>query len=270
MEENGEIGNMNEKVSIIMPNYNCANYISETIESVLAQTYQNWELIIVDDFSKDASVEIIKKYSEKDHRIRYFVNSTNQGAAYSRNKALMEATGRWIAFLDSDDLWAPQKLERQIEFMNANDYHFSFTKYECIDEKTSKRTGQIITGPKKISKHKMFRYCYMGCLTVMYDAQTVGLIQIDNRLAKRNDYAIWLKASKKAVAYYLDENLSFYRKRSQSISHQGKLALIKHHYRLFRISENMNPIRASYYTCKNLFFGFFKKITYSKKQKITE
>lgn len=259
--------NCDDKVSIIMPNYNCGAFIGLSIESVLGQTYNNWELIIVDDCSKDSSVEIIRKYSEQDSRIKYFVNFTNRGAAYCRNKALSEASGKWIAFLDSDDLWSPTKLEKQINFMITNNYHFSFTKYEYIDEKTSKSMGIIATGPKKITRHKMLYCNYMGCLTVMYDANVIGLIQIDNGLMKRNDYAIWLKASKIAVAYYLDENLSFYRKRSKSISHGKKIELIKHHYVLFRVNENMGPIRAFYYTCKNILFGVLKKITYIKKIK---
>lgn len=258
---------MNEKVSIIMPNYNCENYIGSSIDSVLAQTYQNWELIIVDDCSKDSSQEIIKKYSEKDDRIKYFFNPANKGAAFCRNKALREAKGKWIAFLDSDDLWANNKLEKQLNFMKTNNYHFSFTKYGLIDEKTSQFTGTIVTGPKKITKHKMFSCNYMGCLTVMYDAEVSGMIQIDDQIAKRNDYAIWLKVAKNSVAYYIDDNLASYRVRSNSISHQGRLKLIKHHYRLFRISEKMNFISAFYFTCKNLFYGVLKKLIYFKKIK---
>jgi glycosyltransferase involved in cell wall biosynthesis len=255
---------MEEKVSIIMPNYNCERFIEETVNSVINQTYQNWELLIVDDCSTDNSVEIIKNCCNSDARIKLFINEKNSGAAASRNLALREATGKWIAFLDSDDLWTPDKLEKQIAFMEENGYKFSFTKYGHVDENTNS-LKQIVCGPKKVSKRKMFRYCYLGCLTVMYDAECVGLIQISENVQKRNDYAMWLKVSKKATAYYLDEVLAYYRKRSGSISHQSKLSLIKYHYRLFRISENMNPFRAFYYTCKNLFFGFWKKIIYVKK-----
>ena len=138
---------MGDLVSIIMPSYNTAKFISETIKSVLAQTYTNWELIIVDDCSTDNTDEVIKPYLS-DPRIYYIKNEANSGAAVSRNRALREARGKWIAFLDSDDLWLPEKLEKQILFMKKNDYHFSYTNYIEIDE-NSRENGRSITGPKK-------------------------------------------------------------------------------------------------------------------------
>ena len=166
----------NDLVSIIMPSYNTGGYIKNSIESVLAQTYENWELIIVDDCSTDDTDSIVGQFSDK--RIRYLKNEKNSGAAISRNYALREAKGRWIAFLDSDDLWLPEKLEKQIAFMKNNDYHFSYTRYIEIDEE-SKPNGKCVTGPKRITKHGMYNYCWPGCLTVMYDAKYVGLIQIE-------------------------------------------------------------------------------------------
>lgn len=151
-------------VSIIMPSYNTAAYIKESIQSVLNQTYTNWELIIVDDCSTDSTDEVLETI--KDSRIRYFKNDKNSGAAVSRNKALREAKGQWIAFLDSDDLWMPEKLEKQIYFMESNGYAFSYTNYEEIDIEGNK-TGIRVTGPKKITKTGMFNYCWPGCLTVM-------------------------------------------------------------------------------------------------------
>ena len=123
---------MNELVSIIMPSYNTADYISESIKSVQAQVYSNWELIIVDDCSTDNTDDVVKPFLV-DSRIRYLKNERNSGAAVSRNRALREARGRWIAFLDSDDLWVPEKLEKQISFMEKNGYSFSYTNYEEID-----------------------------------------------------------------------------------------------------------------------------------------
>ena len=148
---------MDELVSIIMPSYNTARFISETIESVLAQTYTNWELIIVDDCSTDNTDEVVAAFS--DERIRYLKNEKNSGAAVSRNYALREARGRWIAFLDSDDLWHPEKLEKQIIFMESGDYSFSYTDYIQIDEE-SKSLGVYVTGPNKITKCGMYRYCW--------------------------------------------------------------------------------------------------------------
>lgn len=252
---------MNDLVSIIMPSYNTGRFIKETIESVLAQSYPTWELIIVDDCSKDNTDDVVNQYLS-DERIHYIKNDTNSGAAVSRNRALREAKGKWIAFLDSDDLWEPNKLQKQISFMKENDYHFSYTNYTEIDEE-SKANGKSVTGPKRISKHGMYNYCWMGCLTVMYDADTVGLIQIAD-IKKNNDYAMWLKVCKKANCYLLDETLASYRKRSGSISNHGYMKLIKWHYKLYREAENKNPISSFVLTVRNLFFGVLKKITYVK------
>jgi teichuronic acid biosynthesis len=252
---------MNDLVSIIMPSYNTGRFIKETIESVLDQSYPAWELIIVDDCSTDNTDEVVNQYLV-DERIRYIKNDTNSGAAVSRNRALREAKGKWIAFLDSDDLWEADKLQKQILFMKDNDYHFSYTNYVEIDEE-SKVNGKSVTGPKRISKHGMYNYCWMGCLTVMYDADAVGLIQIPD-IKKNNDYAMWLKVCKKANCYLLDETLARYRKRSGSISNHGYMKLIKWHYKLYREAENKNPISSFVLTVRNLFFGVLKKIIYVK------
>ena len=252
---------MNDLVSIIMPSYNTGRFIKETIESVLDQSYPAWELIIVDDCSTDNTDEVVNQYLV-DERIRYIKNDTNSGAAVSRNRALREAKGKWIAFLDSDDLWEADKLQKQILFMKDNDYHFSYTNYVEIDEE-SKVNGKSVTGPKRISKHGMYNYCWMGCLTVMYDADAVGLIQIPD-IKKNNDYAMWLKVCKKANCYLLDETLARYRKRSGSISNHGYMKLIKWHYKLYWEAENKNPISSFVLTVRNLFFGVLKKIIYVK------
>ena len=252
---------MNGLVSIIMPSYNTARFLGETIDSVIAQTYTNWELIIVDDCSTDNTDEIVGKYLT-DERVRYIKNEKNSGAAVSRNRALREAKGKWIAFLDSDDLWEPNKLEQQITFMEENGYHFSYTNYIEIDEE-SKPNGRSVTGPRRIAKHGMYNYCWPGCLTVMYDAETVGLVQIED-IKKNNDYAMWLKVCKKADCYLLDKALARYRKRSGSISNHGYAKLIKWHYKLYRDAEKMNPVFSLFNTGRNLFFGVIKKIKYVK------
>ena len=194
---------MNELVSIIMPSYNTADFISMTIESVLKQTYKNWELLIVDDCSTDNTDEVVAKYDDK--RIIYLKNKKNSGAAVSRNKALKNAKGKWIAFLDSDDLWYSIKLEEQIKFMEKNKYSFSYTNYREVDE-NGRENGVEVTGPKKITKRGMYHYCWPGCLTVMYDAEKVGKIQIAD-IKKNNDYAMWLKVIKKANCYHYDKVL---------------------------------------------------------------
>lgn len=253
---------MNELVSIIMPSYNTADYISESIKSVQAQVYSNWELIIVDDCSTDNTDDVVKPFLV-DSRIRYLKNERNSGAAVSRNRALREAKGRWIAFLDSDDLWVPEKLEKQIGFMEKNGYSFSYTNYEEIDM-AGQKTGVKITGPKKITKTGMFNYCWPGCLTVMYDAEKVGLIQIAD-IKKNNDYAMWLKVCKKADCYLLDEELALYRKgRVGSVSTQNLATMIKWHYILFREAEKQGIIKSLFNTGKNMIFGYYKRKKYRR------
>ncbi|MBE6941077.1 MAG: glycosyltransferase family 2 protein [Ruminococcaceae bacterium] len=252
---------MSELVSIIMPSYNTGRFIKETIESVLAQSYENWELLIVDDCSTDNTDEVVKPFLA-DPRICYIKNEKNSGAAVSRNRALREAKGKWIAFLDSDDLWEPEKLEKQIAFMEDNGYHYSYTNYVEIDE-ASKPNGKWVTGPRKITKHGMYNYCWMGCLTVMYDVQTVGLVQIED-IKKNNDYAMWLKVCQKADCYLLDETLARYRKRSGSISNHGYAKLIKWHYKLYREAEKRDCVTSAALMMRNLFFGFIKKMKYVK------
>lgn len=251
---------MEDLVSIIMPSYNCGKYIEDTIRSVQAQTYQNWEILFVDDCSTDNTEDIVLSYN--DPHIRYFKNKKNSGAAVSRNWALREAKGRWIAFLDSDDIWKPEKIEHQIKFMEEHGYGFSCTERDVVDE-DSKPLGQYITGPEMITKAGMTRYCWVGCLTAMYDASKVGLIQIAD-IKKNNDYAIWLKVIKKCDCYLLKENLASYRQRKGSISHDKLINLIKSHYILWRVAEEKNPIVAVYNTIQNLFFGVMKRLFYVK------
>ena len=249
---------MHGLVSIIMPSYNTARYIKNSIDSVLAQTYKNWELLIVDDCSTDNTDEIIAQFN--DSRIKYVKNEKNSGAAVSRNRALAQAKGKWIAFLDSDDLWAPEKLEKQLKFMAENGYAFSYTRYEEIDERGN-ATGSLVGGPKRITKTGMFNYCWPGCLTVMYNREVVGDIQIAD-IRKNNDYAIWLKACRKADCYLLPETLASYRKRGGSISNHSYVALVKWHYKLYREAEGLNPISSLWITGRNLFFGVWKKLKY--------
>lgn len=259
-------GNQDDLVSIIMPSYNTADFISETIDSVLNQSYKNWELIIVDDCSTDNTDEIIKKYLS-DQRIRYLKNEKNSGAAVSRNYALREAKGKWIAFLDSDDLWLPEKLELQVNFMKYHNYNFSYTSYEEIDE-NGNSLNRLVTGPKKITKQGMFAYCWPGCLTVMYDAQYVGLIQIQD-IKKNNDYAMWLQVCKKADCYLLDKTLAKYRRgRQGSVSTQSIKTLIGWHYKLFRECEGKNRLHSIFNTGVNLFFGVMKKKIFVKSKEM--
>lgn len=250
---------MNDLVSIIMPSYNTAQYIEESIQSVRMQTYTNWELIIVDDCSTDNTDEVVREI--QDSRIKYMKNEKNSGAAESRNRALREAKGKWIAFLDSDDLWYPEKLEKQIAFMKKNDYYFSYTKYTEINP-SGEDNGVTVSGPKRITKSGMYNYCWPGCLTVMYDKEKIGLIQIVD-IKKNNDYAMWLKVCRKANCYLLDEVLGKYRKgRMGSVSTHSIKTMIGWHFILFRKVEKQPYVMAWVSTIRNMFFGIWKKIKY--------
>jgi len=248
-----------ELVSIIMPTYNCGRFIRESIDSVLAQTYTHWELIVVDDCSTDDTKSIVCTY--KDSRIQYLCNEHNQGAAMTRNKALREAKGQYIAFLDSDDLWTPTKLEKQINFMKENNYVFSYTNYQEIDN-DSQPTGVVISGPMRVNKIGMYAFCWPGCLTVMYDASKIGLIQIED-IKKNNDYAMWLRICQKADCYLLNENLAQYRRgRIGSVSSHSILTMIGWHYKLWHEAEKKGMVASLWYTFVNLICGLYKKIKY--------
>lgn len=257
---------MQDLVSIIMPSYNCGKYVEDSIRSVQAQTYQNWELIFMDDCSSDDTINKVSDMRENDSRIKLFQNKCNMGAAMSRNNALKEAQGRWIAFLDSDDLWEPTKLEKQVKFMEDNEYAFSYTSYQEIDEE-SHPTGIVVSGPKHVSRQGMYNFCWPGCLTVMYDAEKVGLIQIAD-IKKNNDYSMWLKVCKKADCYLFDECLAKYRRgRLGSVSSHSISTMIGWHYKLWHEAEGKNAIASIWYTGLNLLFGFYKKKKYVKKKK---
>lgn len=252
---------MSNLVSIIMPSYNTADYIVKTIESVQSQTHTDWELIIVDDCSTDNTDAVVKGYLN-DSRIRYIKNEKNSGAAVSRNRALREAKGRWIAFLDSDDLWHPEKLEKQIAFMEQNGYAFTYTDY--MIQLNGQWLPYIYNGPRVVNRRKMYDYCYFSTITVMYDREKVGLVQIAD-LRKNNDYAMWLQVVEKAKCYRLPEVLSYYIKHEGSVSSGSKLKLIRWHYILFRKGLNKSTVVSVVLTARNLFFGVLKKLRYKEK-----
>lgn len=250
---------MDGLVSIIMPSYNTAKYISDSINSVIAQTYPDWELIIVDDCSTDNSLDVIASFD--DPRIIVLQNEKNSGAAVSRNYALREAKGEWIAFLDSDDTWAPEKLEKQIAFMKEKGYAFTFTDYRiCLN---GVWMPYINTAPDVIDKRRMYNYCYFSTITVMYNRAAIGLIQIAD-LRKNNDYAMWLQAIEKSNAYRLPECLSYYIKHDDSISGGSKAKLIKWHYILFRKGLNKSPLVSAVLTVNNVIHGVMKKLFYKR------
>lgn len=250
-------------VSIITPTWACAPFIGETIESVLNQTYPNWELLIQDDCSTDGTYEVVRAYAERDVRIKYACNASNAGAAISRNNALRRAKGRWVAFLDADDLWLPEKLERQLRFMVERGHAFTYHAYSEMSEE-GYDLGVYVSGIQKVSAFAMFACCWPGCLSVMYDAEQIGLVQIRD-VRKNNDTAMWLKVVRKCPCYLLQANLARYRRRANSITPKPLWQRIWAHYPLFRVAEEMNPLVATFWVVMNVFGNAYKKMFYVKK-----
>lgn len=244
-------------VSIITPNYNCARFIAQTIESVVSQTYSQWEMLIIDDCSTDGSYEIALAYAAKDNRIKVIRNEKNSGAAVSRNKALELAQGEFIAFLDSDDLWMPDKLEKQIAFMRKNNCDFSFTEYEHIDEENN-RLHQIANVTKHLSYNKMLMHCWPGCLTVMYNQNVVGKVYAED-IKKNNDHALFLRVLKKCHnAMGMKALLAKYRIRKGSISSK-KSAIIKYYIQVIHEFEKQPLAFAWFCVFTHVFVKTFLK-----------
>lgn len=250
-------------VSIITPSWECEKFIVDTIKSVQEQTYQNWELLVQDDCSTDNTRDVVAAFAHEDSRIKYECNPINSGAAVTRNNALCRAKGKWIAFLDSDDLWLPEKLEHQLKFMVENGYAFSYHEYTEMSE-DGKDLGVYVSGKKKVSEFDMHACCWPGCLAVMYDADKIGLIQIRD-IKKNNDTAMWLKVVKKSPCYLLKENLARYRRRAVSITPKPLYKRIWAHYPLFHIAEEMNPVYSTFWVVMNIFGNAFKKVFYVKR-----
>ncbi len=235
----------NELISIIMPTYNCAKFIKETIQSVINQTYENWELVIVDDCSNDNTEEIVASFNDK--RIKYHRLEKNSGAAVARTTAMKMATGNYMAFLDSDDLWKDNKLEKQLEFMKKNNYNFTCTAYEQIDEE-GHQLNKIIKTKKKANYNRILLDCPVGNSTVMYNVDNLGKFEVPN-IRKRNDDALWLQILKKEKFIYgMPDVLMEYRIRNNSIS-SNKLSLIKYHWQLYREIEHLSVIRSAFHIC---------------------
>lgn len=242
-------------VSIITPTYNSALYIGETIESVLKQSYKNWEMIIVDDCSIDNTKGIVEGYMQKDFRIRYYKLEANSGAAIARNRAMELAKGKYMAFLDSDDLWASNKLEYQLLFMENNGYPFSCTSYSQISE-SGKSLNRTIKAKNKVNYNRLLLDCPVGNSSVMYDVSKMGKFEVPN-IRKRNDDALWLKMLKKEEYIWgLSDCLMYYRIRPNSIS-INKLNLLKYHWCLYRRIEHLSILRSLFH----IFFWCFLKIS---------
>ncbi|MEW4328511.1 glycosyltransferase family 2 protein [Rossellomorea marisflavi] len=247
--------NEHELVSIIMPAYNCEEFISETIESVINQTYKNWELIVIDDCSTDNTKEKILEMLKQDKRIFYKCLKENSGAAIARNTAVNLAKGKYIAFLDSDDLWRNEKLHKQLNFMKENNYYFSSTNYNKIDE-DGNDLDRVVTTPFKRDYNYLLKSC-PGNSTVIYNAEKLGKFNIPN-IKKRNDYVMWLSVIKESKWLYgLNETLSSHRIRQGAIS-SNKKSLVGYHWKVYRDIENLSIIKSCYLVLYWIFATVFK------------
>jgi teichuronic acid biosynthesis glycosyltransferase TuaG len=234
-----------ELISIVTPCYNSSDFISNTMDSVINQTYNNWELIIIDDCSTDNSVDIIEKYIITESRIKLFRNNSNSGAAASRNLGLLKSSGRFLAFLDSDDLWEPIKLEKQINFMLENNCPISFTNYELIDEKGNSM-NRIINSVKEINYKAYLKNTLIGMSTSMIDTSKTELFEFVN-LRTRQDTYLWITLLKRGlVAYGLNMTLVKYRVRNDSIS-ANKIKAAIQVWKLYYNLEKLGYILSVYY-----------------------
>lgn len=253
----------NDLVSIIMLSRNDVAHVEESVRSILAQTYTNWELLFVDDNSNDGTITKMMELTGNDPRFNITQSVYDKGSSYLRNKALKEARGRWIAFLDAGDTWTPDKLEKQIRFMEENGYAFSYTKYGIMNLKSQDR-GVVVGGKAHVNYKEMRKCCWPCYLTVMYDANKVGTMQIRNK-GMNTDYALWLNVCEKVDCHLLDENLATLRTKWSFL---GKLFLtdkFKWRYDSFRMEEDLGPIKASLFSIRNGFYGLVKWFCYVKR-----
>jgi glycosyltransferase involved in cell wall biosynthesis len=230
------------KVSIITPAHNSGRYIGETIGSVLAQTYSDWELLITDDASEDDTVEKVERFMVSEPRIKLFRLENHSGPAVARNHSIQQAKGRFIAFLDSDDRWTPDKLEKQVKFMVSHHRVFTFTSYYFTNEEGS-ILGSNPVRPQT-DYNDLLKTCDIGCLTAMYDTSHLGLITMPLVL-KSQDYALWLKILKiTPYAYSLPEPLGYYRMRPGSVS-RNKFRSMLYIWKIYRETEQLPWLRSA-------------------------
>lgn len=237
---------------------NSEAYISETINSVISQTYPNWELLLIDDCSTDNTLEMVQIFISKHPNIKLIKNSTNIGAANTRNKGIEVAKGTYIAFLDGDDVWKPKKLEVQLAFINSNDCDVCFSSYDLMNEDGTFLNTQVKAIPILTYK-KFLKSNYIGNLTGMYNAEVLGKILSPN-LRKRQDWLLWLAVIKKAgkPALGIEESLAYYRVRKDSIS-SNKINLLKHNYWVYKKGLGFSAAKSMYYMTIFLFEHFFIK-----------
>ncbi len=242
-------------VSIITPSHNTEKYITKTMDSVLAQTYQEWEMIIVDDLSTDNSPSIVEAYTQRDSRIKLIRSKQKSGASGSRNRAIEASQGQYIAFLDADDLWIPEKLEKQILFMTKHNLAFTYSSYKTINENDEVLTT-FVTVPE-ISYESMLKTCSVGCLTAVYDTEKLGKMYLP-KLPTKEDYVLWLNIMKKInTTQGIIEPLAYYRVGETSVS-SNKVNAATWQWKVYRDVEKLGLVKSIYYFVNYVYFGIKK------------
>lgn len=236
------------KVSIVVPVYNAEKYLEETVESVRKQTYENWELLLVDDCSSDKSAEVMKRLAERDARIRPVFQPQNGGAAKARNRGIREAEGSYIAFLDADDIWKTEKLEKELAFLREKDAAFVFSGYEFADEQ-ARGLGKIVRVPERLTYRQALKNTTIFTSTVLLDVEKLGKELIQMPDIKSEDTAAWWKILRNGyTAYGLNENLVYYRRSAGTLS-ANKLEAVKRIWRLYRQAEGLSVWYSFYNFC---------------------
>lgn len=241
---------MNETVSIIIPVYNAEKYIEETIRRVVAQTYTDWELLLVVDGCGDRSAQVIQEYkdAEGENRLRLIIREENQGAARARNIGLQEAKGRYIAYVDADDLWMPEKLELELRFMNEKQAAFVFSGYEFADQ-DGRGTGKVVHVPEQLSYSEALKNTTIFTSTVLFDTQRISRELLEMPDIKSEDTALWWKVLRNGyTAYGLDRNLVLYRRPARSLS-SNKLEAVRRIWNLYRRAEGLSVPYSLYNLC---------------------
>lgn len=259
-------------VSIIMLSHNQARFVEESVRSVIAQTYQNWELLFMDDSSKDETIQLLMQLKEEDDklrmsyggelssRIKVYQNVYEKGEMATLKSALKDARGKWIAFLDAGDVWKPEKLEKQIRFMEEHRHAFSYTNYGIID-KHSKSRGAVISGPKEIDEQLMLKCFWPGMLTVMYDAKKIKKVKVP-AFKESNFYALLMRLSEKAKCYLLEENLASNRTKRGLFNGMPLKKKLAWRYEAYRTVEDLGRLMSAVMTVENLWYTMVKRVKY--------
>lgn len=241
---------MKELVSIIVPVYNVKSYIVATIESVLAQTYTNWELLLIEDGSTDGTKELVEAYLRElsDDRIKFHIIPENIGAAAARNYGMDISKGRFVTYLDSDDLWKPEKLEKQVAFMKEKDAAFSFTGYEFADA-SGKGTGKVVRVPADINYKQALQNTTIFTSTVMFDTEKLSKEELHMPIVKSEDTALWWRILRGGIpAYGIQDNLVLYRRIGNSLS-SNKIEALRRIWNLYRKEEKLSIPFSVYNFC---------------------